>query len=155
MPCASSNFTLLAAQLNLVNKTMGALCSKESDNFASPGRPVGSAPPQGGTSSVPKTIKVGGPPRTLGGASATNDSDTPDEARRKAAAAAEVCRPATPSPFIYRECSRYSICTTALPEIAALEPRLPTKDFPLILLRTNRQRHPFLDSANTKLLQLA
>ncbi|KEZ44484.1 hypothetical protein SAPIO_CDS3497 [Scedosporium apiospermum] len=69
---------------------MGALCSKESDNFAGPGRPVGSAPPQGGTSSVPKTIKVGGPPRTLGGASATNDSDTPDEARRKAAAAAEA-----------------------------------------------------------------
>ena len=69
---------------------MGGLCSKETDNFAGVGRPVGSAPPQGGTSTVPQAIKVGGPPRTLGGASAGNDSGNPDEARRKAAAAAEV-----------------------------------------------------------------
>ncbi|CAI4216402.1 unnamed protein product [Parascedosporium putredinis] len=69
---------------------MGGLCSKESDNFAGVGRPVGAAAPQAGTSSVPSTVKVGGPPRTLGGPAAANESSTPDEARRKAAAAAEA-----------------------------------------------------------------
>lgn len=78
---------------------MGSLCSKaSSDNFAGQGRPVGSAPAPAGTSSVPKTVKagapkVGGPPRTLSGAPAGQAGEAggaADDARRKAAAAAEV-----------------------------------------------------------------
>ncbi|VUC36019.1 unnamed protein product [Clonostachys rosea] len=75
---------------------MGNICGKtESDNFSSPGRTVGSVPPD---PSIPKTApvprKVGGPPRTLGGGSdgqpppAFGPADT--EARRKAAEAAEA-----------------------------------------------------------------
>lgn len=79
---------------------MGNLCGKQSssDNFSSPGRAVGSAPPPGPrTAPVPsaasgasktKAQKVGGPPRTLGGGS--SDQQTPEEARRKAAEAAEA-----------------------------------------------------------------
>jgi hypothetical protein len=73
---------------------MGGLCSKESspDPFSQPGRTLSSAPPPTNTktSSVPR--KVGGPPRTLGGANAASgqtDSQKED-ARRKAAEAAEV-----------------------------------------------------------------
>lgn len=84
---------------------MGSLCSKaSSDNFAGQGRPVGSAPAPAGTASVPKTVKagapkVGGPPRTLGGASAGQAGQAggaAGDARSKAAAAAEVCLPLFP-----------------------------------------------------------
>ena len=73
---------------------MGNLCGKESspDPFAQPGRTLSSAPPPAKTSTIPR--KVGGPPRTLGGstnAPAQTDSQKED-ARRKAAEAAEVGR---------------------------------------------------------------
>ncbi|CAI6095600.1 hypothetical protein V2G26_014557 [Clonostachys chloroleuca] len=76
---------------------MGNICGKtESDNFSSPGRTVGSVPPD---PSVPKTApvprKVGGPPRTLGGGPDSQPTkptagaaDT--DARRRAAEAAEA-----------------------------------------------------------------
>lgn len=75
---------------------MGNLCGKQTstdDAFSTPGRTVGSAPPSGPrTASVPqkKTAapKVGGPARTLGGGA--EDNQTPEEARRKAAEAAEA-----------------------------------------------------------------
>lgn len=88
---------------------MGSLCSKSSsDNFAGQGRPVGTAPAPAGTASVPKSVKVGGPPRTLGGgASQGQGGETAGEARSRAAAAAEVCpsfhfprRPYTPTPHL-------------------------------------------------------
>ncbi|SPN96756.1 uncharacterized protein DNG_00276 [Cephalotrichum gorgonifer] len=74
---------------------MGSLCSKaSSDNFAGAGRPLGSAPAPAGTSSVPKTVKVGGPPRTLGGGpGASPHGESADgliDARSRAAAAAEA-----------------------------------------------------------------
>lgn len=69
---------------------MGNICGKEeADPFAQPGRAVGSAPPSGPkTASLPKTVKVGGPARTLGEASPT--AGEPGDARRRAAEAAEV-----------------------------------------------------------------
>jgi len=71
---------------------MGNLCGKESsDPFAQPGRTVDSAPHPKSTSTVPR--KVGGPPRTLGGSAGGNTTGTPEQqedARRKAADAAEA-----------------------------------------------------------------
>ncbi len=71
---------------------MGNLCGKESsDAFAQPGRTLESAPAPKTTSSVPR--KVGGPPRTLGGpapGSSTTSPEDQQDARRKAAEAAEV-----------------------------------------------------------------
>ena len=70
---------------------MGNICGKtEPEAFSQPGRVLGTAPPPAaGTAPVPKT--VGGPPRTLGGGSAVaQGSDDPENARRKAAEAAEV-----------------------------------------------------------------
>ncbi|OHF01330.1 hypothetical protein CORC01_03363 [Colletotrichum orchidophilum] len=73
---------------------MGSVCGKEKgDNFDSPGRPLGTAPPpQPKTAPIP--ARVGGPPRTLGGgsggASGHQSSAGADEARRKAAEAAEA-----------------------------------------------------------------
>jgi hypothetical protein len=76
---------------------MGNICGKEKpDNFASPGRTVGTAPGPNATpkSSVPKkAVKVTGPGRTLGGSSSgqtASQEQTPEEARRRAAEAAEV-----------------------------------------------------------------
>lgn len=78
---------------------MGNLCGKESkdDNFQGPGRTLGSAPPPSNNAkaSIPANVKtggsakpapkVGGPPRTLGGA-----GDASGSAQSAAAAAAEV-----------------------------------------------------------------
>ncbi|KAL6869250.1 hypothetical protein ACO1O0_000574 [Amphichorda felina] len=82
---------------------MGNICGKvEADPFSSPGRTVGSAPPTGPQSApVPKRATVGGPGRTLGGsgtggqgakgaAAAGGGVALPDEARRRAAEAAEA-----------------------------------------------------------------
>ncbi|KAK5655000.1 hypothetical protein OQA88_6759 [Cercophora sp. LCS_1] len=74
---------------------MGNICGKESDAFAQPGRRLGSAPVTPSTAPVPasatsKPSKVGGPPRTLGGAGGQASSSSPDEARRRAAEAAEA-----------------------------------------------------------------
>lgn len=77
---------------------MGNICGKTESEPSQPGRPLGSAPPPGPkTSRVPQ--KVGGPPRTLGGAAGSGGSDAggansgdPSDARRKAAEAAEVRR---------------------------------------------------------------
>ncbi|KAI9051028.1 hypothetical protein LZ554_005136 [Drepanopeziza brunnea f. sp. 'monogermtubi'] len=80
---------------------MGNLCGKESpspsDAFAKPGRTVGSAPPpnQNTTAALPKKVQVGGPPRTLGSTPSPNphqssSNSTQDDARRKAAEAAEA-----------------------------------------------------------------
>lgn len=78
---------------------MGNICGKTESEPSQPGRPLGSAPPPGPkTSRVPP--KVGGPPRTLGGAGSdagsgaggANNSGDPSDARRKAAEAAEVRR---------------------------------------------------------------
>lgn len=72
---------------------MGNICGKtESDPFSQPGRTVGAAPASGPqSSSVPAKAKaakpkVGGPAYTLGGSS----GQSPEEARSKAAQAAEV-----------------------------------------------------------------
>ncbi|TQN70733.1 hypothetical protein CSHISOI_04702 [Colletotrichum shisoi] len=76
---------------------MGSVCGKEDqgDNFTSPGRPLGTAPPpQAKTAPIP--ARVGGPPRTLGGGRGGNggapceQSADAAEARRKAAEAAEA-----------------------------------------------------------------
>ncbi|KAF4462501.1 hypothetical protein FALBO_10692 [Fusarium albosuccineum] len=71
---------------------MGNLCGKtDSEAFAQPGRVLGSAPaPASGTAPVPS--KVGGPPRVLGGASSSAEASSgdPEDARRKAAEAAEA-----------------------------------------------------------------
>jgi len=69
---------------------MGNLCGKESspDPFSQPGRTLSSAPVPNTTSSVPR--KVGGPPRTLGGATSTQTDSQKEDARRKAAEAAEA-----------------------------------------------------------------
>jgi hypothetical protein len=75
---------------------MGNICGKEkSDNFTSPGRTVSTAPLQNAApkASVPKKAKVTGPGRTLGsGSGKPAEEQTPDEARRRAAEAAEVRR---------------------------------------------------------------
>lgn len=72
---------------------MGNLCGKESsDAFAQPGRTLSSAPPaqnQNQTASVPKKVVVGGPARTLGSGGGSGSS-AQEDARRKAAEAAEV-----------------------------------------------------------------
>ncbi|RTE78686.1 hypothetical protein BHE90_006841 [Fusarium euwallaceae] len=69
---------------------MGNCCGKsESEAFSQPGRVLGSAPPPASrTASVP--TKVGGPPRTLGGAASAEGSSDADDARRRAAEAAEA-----------------------------------------------------------------
>lgn len=79
---------------------MGNICGTTERETSQPGRLLGSAPPPGPkTSRVPP--KVGGPPRTLGGAgsdvgsaggASANNSGDPSDARRKAAEAAEVRR---------------------------------------------------------------
>ncbi|KAL2067384.1 hypothetical protein VTL71DRAFT_1809 [Oculimacula yallundae] len=81
---------------------MGNLCGKESssDAFAQPGRTLSSASPanpqnqnqnQNPTSSVPKKVVVGGPARTLGSPAQTaGQSSAQEDARRKAAEAAEA-----------------------------------------------------------------
>ncbi|KAI0972540.1 hypothetical protein F4678DRAFT_428393 [Xylaria arbuscula] len=67
---------------------MGNICGKsESEAFSQPGRVLGSAPPQPERASVP--AHVGGPPRTLGSPAAQGDSSDND-ARRRAAEAAEA-----------------------------------------------------------------
>ncbi|TGJ86967.1 hypothetical protein E0Z10_g1816 [Xylaria hypoxylon] len=71
---------------------MGNICGKsENEAFTQPGRVLGSAPPQPQRASVP--AHVGGPPRILGGggspAAQGNSGDT-DDARRRAAEAAEA-----------------------------------------------------------------
>ncbi|KAM0260511.1 hypothetical protein ACHAQJ_002744 [Trichoderma viride] len=73
---------------------MGNICGKTESEPSQPGRPLGSAPPPGPkTSRVPQ--KVGGPPRTLGGAGDDSGeggggSSNPSDARRRAAEAAEA-----------------------------------------------------------------
>ncbi|CAM1506760.1 Fc.00g064010.m01.CDS01 [Cosmosporella sp. VM-42] len=71
---------------------MGNICGKtESEPFSQPGRVLGTAPPPNyGTAAVPK--KVGGPPRTLGGGAPAEGGSSlaQDDARRKAAEAAEA-----------------------------------------------------------------
>lgn len=68
---------------------MGNLCSKSSnepENFSSPGRTLGSAPPNAPTSAaVPPQVTKNTPGRTLGGG-----GNSPDNARGAAAQAAEV-----------------------------------------------------------------
>ncbi|GAW22939.1 hypothetical protein ANO14919_124860 [Xylariales sp. No.14919] len=70
---------------------MGNICGKsESEAFSQPGRVLGSAPSQPQRAPVP--THVGGPPQTLGGglpAARGNSGDT-DDARRRAAEAAET-----------------------------------------------------------------
>ncbi|KAI0508396.1 hypothetical protein F5B22DRAFT_404084 [Xylaria bambusicola] len=81
---------------------MGNICGKsESEAFSQPGRVLGSAPPQ--PQSVPVPAHVGGPPRTLGGASplaeaqaqGDNRAAAADDARTRAAEAAEARAQAT------------------------------------------------------------
>jgi hypothetical protein len=70
---------------------MGNICGKsDSEAFSQPGRTLGSAPPQPQRAFVPP--HVGGPPRTVGGSPTPqgNNGDA-DDARRRAAEAAEVC----------------------------------------------------------------
>ncbi|KAI1162379.1 hypothetical protein F5B18DRAFT_624079 [Nemania serpens] len=70
---------------------MGNICGKsESEPFSQPGRVLGSAPPQPQRASVP--AHVGGPPRTLGGSSSSAQAsgEDVDDARRRAAEAAEA-----------------------------------------------------------------
>jgi hypothetical protein len=79
---------------------MGNLCGKESpssDPFSQPGRTLSSAPPPKITPSVPNPQKVGGPPQSLGGSgsaapSGSTRSAEQEDARRRAAMAAEVSR---------------------------------------------------------------
>ncbi|KAI1189377.1 hypothetical protein F5B17DRAFT_391762 [Nemania serpens] len=70
---------------------MGNICGKsDSEAFSQPGRVLGSAPPQPQRASVP--AHVGGPPRTLGGSSPSPQASggDADDARRRAAEAAEA-----------------------------------------------------------------
>lgn len=72
---------------------MGNICGKadKDDHFAGAGRVVGTAPAAPSRASVPSS-RVGGPPRTLGGSDGGAEGGaTPDEARQRAAEAAEVC----------------------------------------------------------------
>lgn len=80
---------------------MGNICGKtEPEPDAQAGRRLGSAPPPGPkTSRVPQ--KVGGPPRTLGGAGDESGGGDPTDARRRAAEAAEVRIIPPFSPYIY------------------------------------------------------
>jgi hypothetical protein len=71
---------------------MGNICGKEKhDPFAQPGRTLSSAPPPSNTqtSPLPPKVRVGGPPQTLGG-SPGKSTAAQEDARRKAAEAAEV-----------------------------------------------------------------
>ncbi|EGY22917.1 uncharacterized protein VDAG_04355 [Verticillium dahliae VdLs.17] len=75
---------------------MGSVCGKEKpENFASPGRPLGTAPPQRQTAPVPK---VGGPPRTLGGGGPEASTAGRDDQRQRAAEAAEARAKAASKP---------------------------------------------------------
>ncbi|KAI9903078.1 hypothetical protein N3K66_002430 [Trichothecium roseum] len=77
---------------------MGNLCGKaDKDNFSSPGRVVGSAPAQSSRPSAPVPRKVGGPGRTLGGGPSSSSSAAED-ARQKAALAAEARAKASSKP---------------------------------------------------------
>ncbi|KAF7860751.1 hypothetical protein EAF04_008269 [Stromatinia cepivora] len=74
---------------------MGNCCSTSDPSpFDQPGRTLSSAPPKNNPppaapkSSVPRT--VGGPPRTLGSGSSGGASNAQEDARRKAAEAAEA-----------------------------------------------------------------
>ena len=71
---------------------MGNICGKQDDPYAQPGRRVGSAPAQSSSNNktVPVPKKVGGPGRTLGGTSQDSSAAGADDARRRAAEAAEV-----------------------------------------------------------------
>ncbi|RQM05085.1 hypothetical protein DH86_00003520 [Scytalidium sp. 3C] len=79
---------------------MGNLCGKQSeDPFAQPGRTVGSVPPPSNNQTASLPRKVGGPARTLGGSNAKDTGDiSPEEARKRAAAAAEARANATNKP---------------------------------------------------------
>ncbi|KAI0176274.1 hypothetical protein GGR52DRAFT_353556 [Hypoxylon sp. FL1284] len=77
---------------------MGNICGKsDSEAFSQPGRVLGAAPPQPERASVPP--KISNPPRTVGGsaqnAQATQAGSSADEARRRAAEAAEARAKAT------------------------------------------------------------
>ncbi|KAF2279638.1 uncharacterized protein EI97DRAFT_448330 [Westerdykella ornata] len=91
---------------------MGNLCGKPSsskdNNFAGPGRVLGSAPAQPSKASVPVTArKVGGPPRTLGGEGGTPQSGGQargdSDPRSAAAAAAEARAKKTPTGDLARK----------------------------------------------------
>ncbi|CZT48292.1 uncharacterized protein RSE6_08967 [Rhynchosporium secalis] len=74
---------------------MGNLCGKESspDAFSQPGRTLSSATPAQSpnpTSSVPKKVVGVGPARTLGSQGQEQSSSAQEDARRKAAEAAEA-----------------------------------------------------------------
>jgi hypothetical protein len=81
---------------------MGNLCGKESggDNFTGPGRTVSSAPgptsasvPANAQSPKPK-VKIGGPPRTLGGSSGSavgSEASSGDAASKAREAAVVSC----------------------------------------------------------------
>ncbi|KIL95203.1 hypothetical protein FAVG1_02135 [Fusarium avenaceum] len=77
---------------------MGNCCGKtDPEAFSQPGRVLGSAPPPtAGTAPVPKI--VGGPPRTLGDGSVAEASGDADNARRRAAEAAEARAKAASKP---------------------------------------------------------
>lgn len=76
----------------LSNKSnMGNLCSKsanEADNFSTPGRVLGNAPPKTTSAPVPQKLMTSTPGRTLG---TGEGSTSPGDARSAAAKAAEVC----------------------------------------------------------------
>ncbi|RKU42145.1 hypothetical protein DL546_005310 [Coniochaeta pulveracea] len=74
---------------------MGSLCSKQEPSaFAQPGRRLDQASPRPAapTASIPTAgkPKVGGPPRTLGGSSPPGSGGDANDARRRAAEAAEA-----------------------------------------------------------------
>lgn len=90
---------------------MGNICGKtEPEPDAQAGRRLGSAPPPGPkTARVPQ--KVGGPPRTLGGAAGDESGGgDPADARRRAAEAAEVRCPSPLSPYMYIRRAIYMSC---------------------------------------------
>lgn len=100
-PHRPQHLSIQPQQSSSYPQRMGNLCGKVSqkDNFSSPGRVVGTAPPSttnpNPTSKIPpiNTKKAGSSPRTLGGGggskAAAGSNDTAD-ARAKAAEAAEV-----------------------------------------------------------------
>ncbi|TVY78475.1 hypothetical protein LSUE1_G005944 [Lachnellula suecica] len=74
---------------------MGNCCGKaSSDPFDQPGRIVSSAPEPSNNRTAPVPKKVGGPPRTLG----SGPSSAQEDARRKAAEAAEARAKAASKP---------------------------------------------------------
>lgn len=73
---------------------MGNICSKSAnkdDNFAGPGRVLGSSADAPSRSAVPQKVTSSTPGRTLGSAG-TDGASSPDSARGAAAKAAEVSR---------------------------------------------------------------